>query len=67
MVPAYAGGRMPLTTNLADRVRAMLQDAGDLGRVSRAGAGVAAPADARVSRLPGRHDLLVETFPRGDR
>ena len=20
-----------------------------------------------VSRLPGRHDLLVETFPRGDR
>ncbi len=26
MVPAYAGGRMPLTTNLADRVRGMLQD-----------------------------------------
>ena len=25
-VPAYAGGRMPLTTNLADRVRGMLQD-----------------------------------------
>ncbi len=26
MVPAYAGGRYPLTTNLAARVRAMLHD-----------------------------------------
>ena len=25
-VPAYAGGRMPMTTNLADRVLTMLQD-----------------------------------------
>ena len=66
MIPAYAGGRMPLTTNLADRVRALLQDrtTWDLFpeqvrewlRLQRA-----------VSRLPGRGDLLVETFPRGDR
>jgi len=65
-VPAYAGGRMPLTTNLAARVRAMLADPG---------AWHAFPKPVRewlgvqkfVSRLPGRDDLLVETFPRGDR
>ena len=65
-VPAYAGGRMPLSTNLADRVRGMLQDPSSWG---------AFPAPVQewlalqkgVSRLPGRHDLLVETFPRGDR
>ncbi|HET6609806.1 MAG TPA: ligase-associated DNA damage response DEXH box helicase [Rhodopila sp.] len=66
MVPAYEGGRMPLTTNLADRVRALLQtpDKWDLFpdqvrdwlRLQRG-----------VSRMPGRGDLLVETFPRGDR
>ena len=65
-VPAYAGGRMPMTTNLADRVRAMLQDplkwrafpeeVREWLRLQRA-----------VSRMPGRHDLLVETFPRGDK
>jgi ATP-dependent Lhr-like helicase len=66
MVPAYAGGRLPLTTNLADRVRGMLQSpetwelfpeqVRDWLRLQRG-----------VSRLPGRNDLLVETFPRGDR
>jgi ATP-dependent Lhr-like helicase len=66
MVPAYEGGRMPLTTNLADGVRALLQNFGrydvlpeqvaDWLRMQRA-----------VSRMPGRNDLLVETFPRGDR
>jgi len=66
MVPAYEGGRMPLSTNLADRVRGLLQSPGQWAlfpepvqewlRLQRA-----------VSRMPGRHDLLVETFPRGDR
>ncbi|MFO1024985.1 MAG: ligase-associated DNA damage response DEXH box helicase [Acetobacteraceae bacterium] len=66
MVPAYAGGRLPLTTNLADRVRGLLQnpDKWDLFpeqvqdwlRLQR-----------KVSRLPGRNDLLVETFPRAGR
>ena len=66
MVPAYEGGRLPLTTNLADRVRGLLQDPAhwslfpeqvqDWLRLQQ-----------RVSRLPGRRDLLVETFPRGDR
>ncbi|MGH7155232.1 MAG: ligase-associated DNA damage response DEXH box helicase, partial [Acetobacteraceae bacterium] len=66
MVPAYEGGRLPLTTNLADRVRGLLQVSAswnvfpdqvqDWLRLQRA-----------CSRLPGRDDLLVETFPRGDR
>jgi ATP-dependent Lhr-like helicase len=65
-VPAYAGARMPMTTNLAARVRAMLHDAGGWG---------AFPEDVREwltlqkqrSRLPGPEGLLVETFPRGGR
>ncbi len=65
-VPTWAGARMPMTTNLADRVRGMLQDASawhlfpepvqEWLRLQRA-----------RSRLPGRDDLLVESFPRGDR
>ncbi len=66
LVPAYAGGRLPLSTHLADGVRALLHNPStwdafpeqvrDWLRQQR-----------RVSRLPGRDDLLVETFPRGDR
>ncbi|MEE8275874.1 MAG: ligase-associated DNA damage response DEXH box helicase, partial [Alphaproteobacteria bacterium] len=66
MVPAYAGGRLPLSTHLADRVRGMLQD-------RRAWDGMP-PAVAewlrlqrRRSLLPDRGGLLVETFPRGQK
>ena len=65
-VPAYAGGRMPLTTNLADRVRGMLQDAASWGAFPPPVQEWLALQKAR-SRLPGRDDLLVETFPRGER
>lgn len=65
-VPAYEGGRMPMTTHLADRVRAMLHDPTCWD---------AFPEDVqewlrlqkRRSRLPGPDNLLVETFPRGGR
>jgi len=65
-VPAYAGARMPMTTNLAARVLAMLQDSSQWG---------AFPEDVQEwlrlqkyrSRLPGPDGLLVETFPRGGR
>jgi ATP-dependent Lhr-like helicase len=65
-VPAYAGGRMPMTTHLADRVRAMLHDPK---------CWTAFPEDVQEwlrlqklrSRLPGPNNLLVETFPRGGR
>ena len=65
-VPAYAGGRLPLTTHLADGVRALLED-------GAAHAAMPAPvaewleAQRRVSVLPGRDRLLVEIFPRGER
>ncbi len=66
MVPAYAGGKYPLTTNLAARVRAMLHDPA---------AGSAFPEQVRDwlalqqerSTLPGPDDLLVEVFPRNGR
>ena len=64
-VPAYAGGRMPLTTNLAARVRAMLSDPAtwpSFPEPVREWLGL----QQSLSRLPGRDDLLIETFPRGD-
>ena len=62
-VPAYGGGRLPLTTNLADRVRAMIADPAGWG---------AFPDQVRVwldrhaeqSVFPQADGLLVETFPR---
>ncbi len=66
MVPAYAGGKYPLTSNLAARVRAMLNDPASWH---------AFPEQVRDwlrlqqdrSTLPGRDDLLVEVFPRNGR
>jgi ATP-dependent Lhr-like helicase len=65
-VPTYVGGRMPMTTHLADRVRAMLHDPKCWQLF---------PEDVQEwlrlqkyrSRLPGPNNLLVETFPRGGR
>ncbi len=65
-VPTYAGARLPLSTNLADKVRAMLHDQSCWHLF---------PEDVREwlqlqqrrSALPGPDDLLVETFPRGGR
>jgi ATP-dependent helicase Lhr and Lhr-like helicase len=66
MVPAYEGGRLPLTTNLADRVRGLLQDPSRWGLFPDQVRDWLKLQRAR-SRMPGRNDLLVETFPRGDR
>ena len=65
-IPSYMGARMPLTTHLAERVRAMIVD--------RAG-WVRFPDDVREwlevqdwrSRLPGPGELLVESFPHAKR
>ena len=65
-VPAYAGSRMPLTTYLASRVRAILHD-------PRAWKALPAPVQEwlrlqrHASQLPPKDGLLVETFPRGPR
>jgi ATP-dependent Lhr-like helicase len=63
-VPAYEGGKFPLSTYLAARVRGILADP-DAWR--------GLPHQVREwleiqqwrSLLPGQRDLLVETFPRG--
>jgi ATP-dependent Lhr-like helicase len=65
-VPTYVGGRLPLTTNLAARVRAMIADPAAWARM---------PDDVRDwlalqqahSLLPGPGLLLAETFPRDGR
>jgi ATP-dependent helicase Lhr and Lhr-like helicase len=65
-VPSYAGGKFPLSTFLADRVRAMLADPAEWKRMP---GGVAEWLEAQraKSRLPSRNELLVETFPRAGR
>jgi ATP-dependent Lhr-like helicase len=65
-VPAYEGGRMPLTTNLASRVRAMLNTP-TLWRNFPEPVQEWLNMQTVRSVMPGRADLLIETFPRGDR
>jgi len=65
-VPAYAGGRLPLTTHLADRVRRLL---------ATPAAWADMPPDVRewlelqrwASVMPDPDGLLVESFPRDQR
>jgi ATP-dependent helicase Lhr and Lhr-like helicase len=65
-VPAYEGGKFPLSTYLADRVRGIISDR----RAWRA-----LPRQVREwleiqewrSLVPGRRELLVETFPRANK
>lgn len=65
-IPAFEGGRMPLTTHLSARVREALA-------APRRWAGYPRPVrewlDAQRARsvLPGGDGLLVETFPRGEK
>ena len=49
MVPAYEGGRLPLTTNLADRVRGLLQTPTSWTPVPRGRAGLAAIAEGALA------------------
>lgn len=62
-IPSYQGGKFPLSTYLAGRVRAMLADEGAWGRL---------PGQVREwleiqrwkSVIPAPGEMLVETFPR---
>jgi ATP-dependent Lhr-like helicase len=65
-VPSYAGGKFPLSTFLAERVRSMLADPNQWKRMP-GGVGDWLQAQRAKSRLPSRDQLLVETFPRGGR
>jgi ATP-dependent helicase Lhr and Lhr-like helicase len=65
-VPSYMGGKFPLSTYLAERVRRLLDDKRGWG---------ALPEQVRdwlllqreFSRVPGARELLIETFPRGSK
>jgi ATP-dependent helicase Lhr and Lhr-like helicase len=65
-IPSYAGGKFPLSTFLAQRVRNLLARPDEWKRL---------PDEARfwlekqvkLSTLPAAGELLVETFPRGGR
>jgi ATP-dependent Lhr-like helicase len=65
-IPTYGGARMPISTNLAARVRAYFADPSQWSRF---------PGDvrdwlemqARRSTLPNPDQLLIETFPREGR
>jgi ATP-dependent Lhr-like helicase len=65
-VPSYEGGKFPLSTYLADRVRQLLAD-------PRQWAVLPEPVREWLriqqwrSLVPGARDLLVETFPRADK
>lgn len=65
-LPYYAGGKFPLSTYLAEQVRAMLADPPSWKRLPPQVADWL-QIQAAKSALPPRDGLLVETFPRADR
>ncbi len=65
-VPTWNGGKFPLSTYLAGEVRGMLADPARWSALPPQVAEWLAIQKLR-SVLPGRDDLLVETFPRGSR
>ena len=65
-IPAYGGGRLPLSTHLADRVRAMLQNPASWQKFPKQVRDwLSKQIDVSVTPSPQR--LLVESFPRADR
>jgi len=65
-VPSYMGGKFPLSTYLAERVRLLLAD-------QRAWRGLPDQVrewlslQAHLSSVPGAREMVVETFPRADK
>ncbi|WP_245423200.1 ligase-associated DNA damage response DEXH box helicase [Neorhizobium alkalisoli] len=65
-IPAYAGGKFPLSTYLADQVRGMLADP-DRWSVLPDQVRDWLNIQRERSMLPKKDELLIETFPRGKR
>jgi ATP-dependent Lhr-like helicase len=65
-IPSYAGGKFPLSTFLAERVRGMLADP-RVWRRMEGGVSDWLETQERKSMLPSRDQMLVETFPRAGR
>jgi ATP-dependent Lhr-like helicase len=64
MVPSYQGGKFPLSTFLAARVRAILADP-DQWRFLPGQVSWWLDLQRAKSAIPGADQMLVETFPRG--
>ena len=65
-VPSYAGGKFPLSTHLAERVRRMLADPRHWTALPTP-VGEWLGLQAERSVIPAAGEVLVETFPRGNR
>jgi ATP-dependent Lhr-like helicase len=65
-VPAYEGGKFPLSTYLADRVRAIISDPQAWRQLPTQVCEWLEIQQWR-SQMPGRRELLVETFPRASK
>jgi ATP-dependent Lhr-like helicase len=66
MIPSYEGGKFPLSTHLAQRVRRMLADERQWSALPQP-VGEWLTIQAERSILPEAGEVLVETFPRGSR
>ncbi|MCB1458677.1 MAG: ligase-associated DNA damage response DEXH box helicase, partial [Nitratireductor sp.] len=65
-IPYYAGGKFPLSTYLAEQVRAMLAEPERWNSLP-AQVGEWLAIQKAKSTLPRHDELLIETFPRGER
>ena len=65
-IPSYDGGKFPLSTHLAKRVRELLSDPGQWNGLPKEVVEWLA-LQQHHSILPPANDLLVETFPYGSR
>jgi ATP-dependent helicase Lhr and Lhr-like helicase len=65
-VPSYEGGKFPLSTYLADRVRRLLADQSHWARLpEQVSDWLRLQSD--ISIVPGPDEILIETFPRGNK
>ena len=65
-VPSYMGGKFPLSTYLAERVRNLLADKRAWGALPDQVRDWLS-LQAHLSRVPGARELVVETFPRANK
>jgi ATP-dependent Lhr-like helicase len=65
-IPSWAGGKFPLSTFLAARVRAMIAAPAEWKKLPKQASDWLA-MQQKKSILPPRDKLLVETYPRGNR
>ena len=63
VIPSYNSGKFPLSTHLAERVRTMLASEGDWGRLPES-VSYWLELQRERSAIPGRDELLIETFAR---